>query len=40
MKIIITDDNVLLRVEQMDKNRIEKVYIKKPDFPPDESDKQ
>ena len=39
-EIIITDDNVLLRVEQMDKNRIEKVYIKKPDFPPDESDKQ
>lgn len=29
-EIIITDDNVLLRVEQMDKNRIEKIYIKKP----------
>jgi len=29
-EIIITDDDVLLRVEQMDKNRIEKVYIKKP----------
>ena len=39
-EIIITDDNVLLRVEQMDKNRIEKVYIKKPDFPPDETEKQ
>ena len=30
-EIIITDDDILLRVEQMDKNRIEKVYIKKPD---------
>ena len=30
-EIIITDDNVLLRVEQMDKNRIEKIYIKKPE---------
>lgn len=30
-EIIITDDDVLLRVEQMDKNRIEKIYIKKPD---------
>ena len=29
-EIIITDDDVLLRVEQMDKNRIEKIYIKKP----------
>lgn len=29
-EVIITDDNVLLRVEQMDKNRIEKIYIKKP----------
>ena len=37
---LITDDDVLLRVEQMDKNRIEKVYIKKPDFPPDETEKQ
>ena len=30
-EIIITDDDVLLRVEQMDKNRIEKIYIKKPE---------
>lgn len=30
-EIIITDDDILLRVEQMDKNRIEKIYIKKPD---------
>lgn len=30
-EVIITDDNVLLRVEQMDKNRIEKIYIKKPE---------
>lgn len=29
-EVIITDDDVLLRVEQMDKNRIEKIYIKKP----------
>lgn len=32
-EIIITDDDVLLRVEQMDKNRIEKIYIKKPEPP-------
>lgn len=32
-EIIITDDDVLLRVEQMDKNRIEKIYIKKPEAP-------
>ena len=31
-EIIITDDDVLLRVEQMDKNRIEKIYIKKPEI--------
>ncbi len=29
-EIIITDDDILLRVEQMDKNRVEKIYIKKP----------
>lgn len=29
-EVIITDDDVLLRVEQMDKNRVEKIYIKKP----------
>ena len=32
-EVIITDDDVLLRVEQMDKNRIEKIYIKKPEAP-------
>lgn len=32
-EIIITDDDVLLRVDQMDKNRIEKIYIKKPETP-------
>ena len=32
-EVIITDDDVLLRVEQMDKNRIEKIYIKKPEPP-------
>lgn len=30
-EIIITDDDILLRVDQMDKNRIEKIYIKKPE---------
>ncbi len=30
-EIIITNDDVLLRVDQMDKNRIEKIYIKKPE---------
>lgn len=30
-EIIVTDDNVLLRVEKMDKNRVEKIYIKKPE---------
>lgn len=34
-EVIITDDDVLLRVEQMDKNRIEKIYIKKPEAPAD-----
>ncbi len=29
-EIIITDDDILLRVDKMDKNRIEKIYIKKP----------
>lgn len=38
-EIIITDDDVLLRVEQMDKNRIEKIYIKKPEIKiPDRED--
>lgn len=37
-EIIITDDDVLLRVDQMDKNRIEKIYIKKPDTAILESD--
>ena len=32
-EVIINDDDVLLRVEQMDKNRIEKIYIKKPEAP-------
>lgn len=39
-EIIITDDNVLLRVEQMDKNRIEKIYIKKPEAPPSTEDNE
>ena len=36
-EIIITDDDVLLRVDQMDKNRIEKIYIKKPEVPAENS---
>lgn len=31
-EIITTKDDILLRVEQMDKNRIEKIYIKKPEI--------
>lgn len=30
-EIIITDDNILLRIDRMDKNRIERVYIKLPE---------
>lgn len=37
-EIIITDDDVLLRVDQMDKNRIEKIYIKKPEVPTEDAD--
>ncbi len=37
-EIIITDDDILLRVEQMDKNRIEKIYIKKPIEQPERDD--
>lgn len=37
-EIIITDDDVLLRVEQMDKNRIEKIYIKKPELKSEATD--
>ena len=37
-EIIITDDDVLLRVDQMDKNRIEKIYIKKPSDKKDNAD--
>lgn len=37
-EIIITDDDILLRVEQMDKNRIEKIYIKKPEKKETEED--
>lgn len=37
-EIIITDDDVLLRVDQMDKNRIEKIYIKKPELKPENSE--
>lgn len=37
-EIIITDDDILLRVDQMDKNRIEKIYIKKPEPPKSDSE--
>lgn len=37
-EIIITDDDILLRVEQMDKNRIEKIYIKKPEVKKENGD--
>ena len=37
-EIIITDDDVLLRVEKMDKNRIEKIYIKKPEEKKEDGD--
>ena len=37
-EIIITDDDILLRVDQMDKNRIEKIYIKKPEEKADTSE--
>lgn len=39
-EIIITDDDVLLRVDQMDKNRIEKIYIKKPEAKPSDAETQ
>lgn len=32
-EIIITDENVLLRIDQVDNNRIEKIYIKLPPIP-------
>lgn len=32
-EIIITDENVLLRIDQVDNNRIEKIYIKLPPVP-------
>lgn len=39
-EIIITDDDILLRVDQMDKNRIEKIYIKKPEIKKTESEEE
>ncbi len=30
-EIVLTEDNILLRIEKMDKNRIEKIYIKLPE---------
>jgi CBS domain containing-hemolysin-like protein len=32
-EIILTDDNILLRIDQVDKNRIERVYVKLPENP-------
>lgn len=37
-EIIITDDDILLRVDQVDKNRVEKIYIKKPEILPQNSE--
>ena len=30
-EIILTDDNVLLKIDRVDKNRIERVYIRLPE---------
>lgn len=30
-EIVITDENVLLRIDRMDKNRIERVYVRLPE---------
>lgn len=35
-EIILTDDNILLRIDQIDKNRIERVYIKLPEKQPED----
>lgn len=35
-EIILTDDNILLRIDKTDKNRIERVYIKLPEKPPED----
>ncbi|MBO5259734.1 MAG: HlyC/CorC family transporter [Agathobacter sp.] len=32
-EVILTEDNILLRIEKVDKNRIEKIYIKLPEKP-------
>ncbi|MGN0141738.1 MAG: HlyC/CorC family transporter [Roseburia sp.] len=37
-EVIITDDDVLLRVDEMDKNRVEKIYIRKPDVQQQENE--
>ncbi len=34
-EIILTDDNILLRIDQIDKNRIERIYIKLPEKKPE-----
>ena len=39
-EIIITDDDIQLRLDQMDKNRIEKIYIKKPEIKKTESEEE
>ena len=30
-EIIVTDNNILLRIDRMDKNRIERIYIRLPE---------
>lgn len=37
-EIIVTDENILLRVEKMDKNRIEKIYMKLPELKTEETE--
>lgn len=37
-EIIVTNENILLRVEKMDKNRIEKIYMKLPQKQTEEED--
>lgn len=39
-EIILTDDNILLRIDRVDKNRIEKIYIRLPEKQPAEDNKE
>lgn len=37
-EIILTDDNILLRIDRVDKNRIERIYIQLPEAAEDDAD--